>query len=87
MLHPAYEPVHRAAVATTDLVVSAGSPFNIYAGRHAERVFSTREEPAASPDWMNMEDPEPTERFISNLLLYLEEGVRIAKSHCHRGSP
>jgi uroporphyrinogen-III decarboxylase len=26
-----------------------------------------------------MEDPQPTERFISNLLLYIDEGVRAAE--------
>lgn len=50
--HPAYEPIHELALRTTDLVFSAGSPFSLYAGRHAGEVMTTRRQPAASPDWI-----------------------------------
>ena len=54
MLHPAYEPVHRAAVATTDLVLSGGSAFNLYWGRVSAKVCTHRQAPTQSEEWVDV---------------------------------
>lgn len=52
LLHPAYEPVRDAAVATTDLVVSAGSRFNVHWGAEKPPT-GTEERPGPSAEWVD----------------------------------
>ena len=53
LIHPAFEPVRKLAVEKTDLFHGAGSPFDIYAGTHAPKLFEVRDEPTDSPDWVD----------------------------------
>lgn len=52
--HPGFERVRQRAVEKTDLLLGAGAPFHVYAGRHAERLISSREEPTDSPEWVHV---------------------------------
>ncbi|MFW6061014.1 MAG: uroporphyrinogen decarboxylase family protein [Phycisphaeraceae bacterium] len=51
--HPAYEPVRDTAVELADLTLPGASPFDLYCGRHAERLTETREEPTDDPAWVH----------------------------------
>ncbi len=50
---PGFERVRQRAVEVTDLFIGSGSPFDIYAGRHAERRVERKEVPTDSPDWVH----------------------------------
>ncbi|MEW6359852.1 MAG: uroporphyrinogen decarboxylase family protein [Planctomycetota bacterium] len=52
--HPAYEPVLRLAVEATDLMVSAGSPFNLHWGTAAAEISKSQERPTDSPEWVEV---------------------------------
>jgi len=52
LLHPAYAPVRDAAVAQTDLVLSAGAPFDLLWGADGPRI-TTDEHPTDSPEWVD----------------------------------
>jgi len=50
-IHPAFEPVRDRAFDLTDLMRGAGSPFNLYCGRQAQELITSRVEPTDDPDW------------------------------------
>ena len=52
-VHPAFAPVRDRAVDKTDLMRHAGSPFNLYGGRHAAEAIETSTRPTASADWVH----------------------------------
>ncbi|MCP4642311.1 MAG: hypothetical protein GY851_17835 [bacterium] len=54
LLHPAYEPVRDAGVASTDLMVGGGMPFDLYCGRLRDDHFFTREQPTDSDEWVDI---------------------------------
>ena len=96
VLHPAYLPVNRLAAETTDLFGGAGFPFNIHAGANIGKYQETYTTEADHPDWRihhtvfhlcpsagHMEYPEPTEKYIENLLFYLQYGLE-AVERCRR---
>ena len=47
--HPAYAPVHRLAMRTSDLFASAGSPFSLYSGQN--NIYTSEYEDTADPLW------------------------------------
>jgi len=51
LLHPAYEPVHRAGMELTDLMPRAEAPFNIALGKAAEKITETFILPGKSDEW------------------------------------
>lgn len=54
LLHPAYEPVYKKGMEVTDLMVSAGSPFNLHWGTAASKISKTEQIPTASPEWVEV---------------------------------
>jgi hypothetical protein len=48
---PDFERVRQRAVEKTDLFIGSGSAFNIYAGRHFERLVESQEIPTDQPEW------------------------------------
>ena len=66
--HPAYEPVHRAAMELTDLMVDVRSPFDLNFGTAGKRISKRWEEPTGSEEWMNVitevRTPEGTFRSV-----------------------
>ncbi|MBN2450238.1 MAG: hypothetical protein JXR77_07605 [Lentisphaeria bacterium] len=52
--HTAYEPVRERAMVLTDLVLQAGSPFSLYAGRHTQDCTSSTRRPTADPEWVEV---------------------------------
>jgi uroporphyrinogen decarboxylase-like protein len=53
LIHPAYEPVWRAALEKTDVIAGYGPRFDLYCGVHHESLFTSHEEPTESPEWVN----------------------------------
>ncbi|MEW6755272.1 MAG: uroporphyrinogen decarboxylase family protein [Candidatus Latescibacterota bacterium] len=52
-VHPSFEAVRDRAVARTDLMRHAGSPFDIYCGRHRAERIESRSEPTPSAEWVH----------------------------------
>ena len=52
LLHPAYRAVRDAAVAKTDLIFSAGSPFDLHWGAEKPPI-RTEQEQTGSPEWVD----------------------------------
>lgn len=50
--NPGFERVRQLALAKTDLMVSAGSPFSVYAGRFADERITWVEKPTDDPEWV-----------------------------------
>lgn len=51
---PGFEQVRQLAVEKTDLFINSGSSFEMYAGRHTERLFESEEVPTESPEWVRV---------------------------------
>ena len=54
MVHPAYQPVYERAMEVTDLMVGAGSAFNLHWGTAAGRIAKDEQVPTASPEWVEV---------------------------------
>ena len=54
LLHPAYEPVYRKAIELTDLMVSAGSAFDLHWGSAGREIIEHTEEPTDSDEWVDV---------------------------------
>ncbi len=54
LLHPAYEPVYRMAMESTDLMVAARTPFNLYWGCTRQAIVETSEQPTDSAEWVDV---------------------------------
>lgn len=52
LANPGFERVRQLALAKTDLMVSTGSPFSVYAGRFADERITWVEKPTADPEWV-----------------------------------
>ena len=53
-LHPAYKKVHRTAMELSDLVTSAGSPFNLSWGCAVDKISGYSEVPTDSEEWVEV---------------------------------
>ena len=66
--HPAYEPLYRAAMELTDLMVTVHSPFDLHLGSAQKKVSKRWDEPTSSEEWVNViteiRTPEGTFRSV-----------------------
>ncbi len=53
LLHPAYEPVQRLALQTSDIFAAASSPFSMYWGKNEANFVSIERRPTDSPLWQD----------------------------------
>jgi len=68
LLHPAYEPVYRAAMELTDLLVTVHTPFDLHFGCLSDELSQKKELPTQSDEWIDVvtevRAPEGTLRSV-----------------------
>ena len=52
--HPAYQPVYDRAIACTDLMIGAGSAFNLHWGTAAGQISKDEQVPTADSEWVEV---------------------------------